>query len=85
MSPRPFPRLVDAVPDSRRAPVERGRLYYDHQIPDAFLGGLPGVGNKVRWVREHLPRATRVKVGRASCWYERDIIAYLDAQTGTAA
>lgn len=70
--------------ESRRAPVERGRLWYDFQIPDEFLGGLPGIGNKVRWVREHLPRATRVKVGRASAWYARDVENYIESQTGRA-
>lgn len=85
MNTRPFPRLVDATPDTRRAPVERGRLVYDFQIPDAFLGGLPGVRDKVRWVRTHLPRDQRVKVGRASAWYESTILAYIASQTGTAA
>lgn len=61
-------------------PPTRGRLYYDYQIPDAFFGGLPRIGNKVRWVREHLPRETRVKIGRDSAWYEVDILTFLERQ-----
>jgi hypothetical protein len=60
--------------------LNRGRLYYDYQIPDAFFGGLPRIGNKVRWVREHLPRETRVKIGRDSAWYEADIFTFLERQ-----
>lgn len=58
-------------------PPDRGRLWYDHEIPGQFLHDLPGVKDKVRWVREHFPRATRVKIGRPSAWYEKDIVAHL--------
>lgn len=74
-----FPRLAAFAdpPAIPRAPVEQGRLWYDHQIADQFFGGLPRIGNKVRWIREHLPRATRIQIGRDSAWYERDILAYI--------
>jgi hypothetical protein len=61
-------------------PRGRGRLYYDFQIPDEFFSGMPGVKNKVRWVREHLPRAKRIKVGGASAWYESDIQDFIESQ-----
>lgn len=66
-------------------PADKGRLYYDYEIPDAFFGGLPRIGNKVRWVREHLPRASRIKIGRDSAWYERDIREHLERQQAAAA
>lgn len=74
-----FPRIVDASVQPIAPPPDRGRLYYDHEIPDAFFGGLPKITDKVRWVRSHLPRATRVKIGRDSAWYEADIRAYIGA------
>jgi hypothetical protein len=61
-------------------PPNRGRLWYDFEIPDQFFGGLPGIGRKVRWVRDHLPRAKRLKIGQASAWYETDIVAWLEAR-----
>ena len=64
------------------APVDRGALWYDFQIVDRFFGGLPTIGNKVRWIREHLPRGTRIKVGQTSAWYEQDIIDFLEAERG---
>jgi hypothetical protein len=39
----------------------------------------------VRWVREHLPRETRIQVGRMSAWYEADVIAYLEQGARPAA
>jgi len=62
------------------APPPSGKLWYDHQIPDEFFSGLPGITQKVRWVREHLPRGKRIKIGGASAWYEADIIAYIESQ-----
>ena len=66
-------------------PPNRGMLWYDHQIPDQFFGGLPGIGLKVRWVREHLPRATRIKVGQQSAWYELDILDFIEKERGRLA
>jgi hypothetical protein len=63
-----------------QSPPNRGRLWYDFEIPDRFFEGLPGIGCKVRWVRDHLPRATRLKIGKASAWYETDIVAWLESQ-----
>lgn len=51
--------LADFVP--LRAPVERGRLVYDFQVADAYLGGLPGIVGKLRWVREHLPAGSGLR------------------------
>lgn len=65
-------------------PPDRGRLWYDREIPAQFLGDLPGVKNKVRWVREHFPRASRVRIGQASAWYEKDIVAHMAAARGGA-
>lgn len=61
-------------------PPDRGRLWYDHQIADEFLGGLPGIVNKLRWIRQHLPRGSRLKIGRQAAWYDADIRAWLEAQ-----
>jgi hypothetical protein len=57
---------------------DRGRLWYDFEIPDAFLAGLPGIEQKVRWIREHLPRESRIRIGQKSAWYEADIRAFLE-------
>jgi hypothetical protein len=73
-------RLTQRTSPMSPDPLNRGRLYYDYQIPDAFFGGLPRIGSKVRWVREHLPRETRVKIGRDSAWYEADILIFLERQ-----
>lgn len=61
-------------------PPGRGRLWYDFQIPDEFFAGLPEIKSKVRWVREHLPRAKRIKIGGASAWYESDVLAFIESQ-----
>ncbi|HEU4629835.1 MAG TPA: hypothetical protein VFS08_08805, partial [Gemmatimonadaceae bacterium] len=71
-------RFLDAI-DVMRPPPDRGRLWYDFEIADAFFRGLPGIALKVRWVREHLPRGARIKIGRHSAWYEYDVLAYLEA------
>lgn len=81
---RPILAPDGSSPGAPVAPPTRGKLFYDFEIPDAYLGGLPGITNKIRWVREHLPRATRVQIGRASAWYESDVLAYLATLQGTA-
>lgn len=63
-------------------PPARGRLWYDFEIPDQFYNGLPKIGQKVRWVRSHLPQASRIKIGQSSAWYEADILAHLEAERG---
>jgi hypothetical protein len=65
-------------------PPSRGRLWYDHEIPAQFFNGLPGIEHKIRWVRSHLPRASRIKIGRWSAWYQTDIEAYLEQERGRA-
>lgn len=62
------------------APQNRGRMWYDFEIPTEFYKGLPGIKNKVRWVREHLPRAKRIKIGQRSAWYERDILEHIESE-----
>lgn len=84
-APRPASRVLDATERlgggmAPIAPPSRGRLFYDHEIADAFLGGLPRVRDKVRWVRTHLPRETRMKIGRDSAWYELDVVAWLESR-----
>ena len=61
-------------------PPDRGRLWYDFEIPDEFFRGLPGIEQKVRWVREHLPKDTRIRIGQKSAWYEADIRAFLESR-----
>ena len=79
-------RLVVPAPEgSRTAPIERGRLWYDFEIPDRFLAGLPRISDKVRWVRSHFPLSKRVKIGRDSAWYEADIHEHLAQQAGAQA
>ena len=56
---------------------DRGRLYYDFEIANEFFGGLPKITDKVRWVRSHLPRQSRVKIGHNSAWYRADIEEYV--------
>lgn len=61
-------------------PPDRGRLWYDFEIPEAFLAGLPGIEQKVRWIREHFPRESRIRIGQKSAWYEADIRAFLESR-----
>ncbi len=61
-------------------PPDRGRMWYDFEIPAEFYKGLPGIKNKVRWVREHLPRAKRIKIGQRSAWYEREILEHIESE-----
>lgn len=79
---RRFPRLADAAPAPAVPIPSRGRLYYDYEIADAFFNGLPKITEKVRWIRSHLPRSKRVKIGRDSAWYEADILAYRESLQG---
>lgn len=80
-------RIVGDAPSPRapQPPANRGRLWYDHQIADEFLGGLPKIKDKVRWVREHFPKETRIQIGRDSAWYADDIMAFLSMQRGKIA
>lgn len=61
-------------------PPDRGRLWYDFEIPREFFQGLPGIERKIRWIREHLPKETRIKIGQKSAWYDSDIRAFLEHQ-----
>ena len=72
-------RRLDLVkPMDRLRPPDRGPLWYDNQIADRFLGGLPGITDKVRWVRVHLPKGMGIKIGRQTAWFETDIVAWLE-------
>ena len=71
-------RVIDAGTEPVQPP-DKGRLYYDFEIPDAFLNGLPNVQDKLRWVRANLPRETRIRIGRQSAWWEADVRAYLES------
>lgn len=74
------PSLEMSSADDVIAPQDRGRMWYDFEIPTEFYKGLPGIKNKVRWVREHLPRAKRIKIGQRSAWYERDILEHIESE-----
>lgn len=83
MKPRARQLSLASKPSAPIAPPpNRGVLWYDFQIPERFFGGLPTIGNKVRWVREHLPRESRVKIGGTSAWYEQDVLAYIERERG---
>jgi hypothetical protein len=85
VSGKRIPQLSLAANTKREplvAPPDRGVLWYDFQIPDRFFAGLPSIGQKVRWVRTHLPRASRIKIGQMSAWYELDIMEYLESERG---
>lgn len=64
------------------APPDRGQLWYDDEIPNQFLKGLPGIKNPVGWVRRNFPKSKRIKIGQRSAWYESDIRAHLDSLRG---
>ena len=66
--------------DALTPPPNRGRLWYDDEIPEQFFRGRVSV----RWVRAHLPRAKGIKIGRDWAWYESDIIAWFESQRGAA-
>ena len=59
-------------------PADLGRLWYDDEIPTQFFGGRV----TVRWVREHLPRAKGLKIGRGWAWYETDIVEWITSRRG---
>ena len=73
-------KLQRAEPNVIAPPTDRGRLWYDFEIPEEFFRGLPGIQKKVRWVREHLPRHSRIRIGQKSAWYESDIRAFLESR-----
>src|SRR5690242_4468509 len=58
--------------DPRTPPPDRGRLWYDDEIPTQFFGGRVSR----RWVRAHLPRGKGLKIGRGWAWYEADVLAW---------
>lgn len=82
MTKRPLSIEPTATRTPPAPPPNRGRLWYDFEIPDQFLNGLPGIGQKVRWVRAHFPRDSRIKIGQASAWYEADILVHLERERG---
>ena len=55
------------------APPDRGQLYYDDEIAAAFFKDLPGIDDKTGWVRRHLPKSNRIRIGKKSAWWQRDI------------
>ena len=66
--------------DAITPPPNRGRLWYDDEIPEQFFRGRVSV----RWVRAHFPRTKGIKIGRDWAWYEADIVAWFEAQRGAA-
>ena len=66
------------VGDASVPPPDLGRLWYDDEIPQHFFGGRVSV----RWVREHLPRAKGLKIGRGWAWYERDVTEWIASRRG---
>lgn len=75
-------RISHPVPP---APPDRGPLVPEDQIAAQYFNGLPGIKNKIRWVRSHLPASARIVMGRSSSWYESDILAYRESLRGAAA
>jgi hypothetical protein len=59
LAQRPKLNLTSAS-DPITPPADPGRLWYDDEISAQFFGGRV----TVRWVREHLPRAKGLKIGR---------------------
>ena len=58
--------------------ADLGRLWYDDEIAAHFFRDRV----TVRWVREHLPRATGLKIGRQWAWYEADIVTWITSRRG---
>ena len=69
--------VIDAG-DASVPPLDLGRLWYDDEIPQHFFSGRVSV----RWVREHLPRAKGLKIGRGWAWYERDVTEWIASRRG---
>lgn len=67
------------------APPDRGKLWLDSEISDAFFKGLPGIKNKLNWVRRRFPRESRIQLGRHAAWYESDIRAFIESLRGRIA
>lgn len=62
------------------APVrERGRLMLPAEVARDIFGGM--IGRK--WVMQHAPVATRVRLGRLVCYYEAEMVAWRDSLGGT--
>ena len=72
MTPRPMNPIRERAPVPT-PPPDRGQLFYDDEIPDAFFKGLPGIKEKTRWVRSHLPRSKALRIGAKSAWWQRDV------------
>lgn len=75
-------RISDFTPV---APPDRGELVPEIEIPARYFNDLPGIKNKIRWVRSHLPAGTRIVMGHSSSWYESDILAYRESLRGAKA
>lgn len=74
--------LVGATRGPLPPPPDRGRLVYDVEIPAAFFGGLPHLTNPVRWVREHLPKAQAIRIGRQLAWFTKDVEDWIESRRG---
>ena len=70
----PPPPRIDSPPHL----ADLGRLWYDDEIAAHFFRDRV----TVRWVREHLPRATGLKIGRQWAWYETDIVTWITSRRG---
>jgi hypothetical protein len=77
LAQRPKLNLTSGI-DPITPPADLGRLWYDDEIPAQFFGGRV----TVRWVREHLPRAKGLKIGRGWAWYEADIVEWITSRRG---
>jgi hypothetical protein len=77
LAQRPKLNLTSAV-DPLAPTADLGRLWYDDEIPAQFFAGRVSV----RWVREHLPRAKGLKIGRGWAWYEADIVEWITSRRG---
>ena len=78
MTPRPINPIRERAPVPA-PPPDRGQLFYDDEIADAFFKGLPGIGDKAGWVRRHFPKSKAIKIGKRSAYWERDINQWIDA------
>ena len=73
------PSVVDVAPNGLAAGEAMLRHWPQYVLVDMEMPHRNGL-DTVRWIREHLPQETRIRVGQKSAWYEADIRAFLEGR-----
>ena len=79
-SPRPGFRLV-APDDVPTPPAERGRLMYTEDVRVEIFRGKKSHW----WVTHNVAPEKKIRLGRDTAWWERDVYEWLDEQQSRSA